>query len=489
MRLMLVVLLCAACANAQYFFGPDTLDAALHSENTRLYWASADTFGVLWGPRGGFDVPGSGQKYRLDGTPAGGRYSYNNRFPNRFESAAELTIVPLPGGGEVRHIGHSASAHNEVQFVPPGGSPQMARIWGLSTCGYLCPWDNGVFFTYWTDANTQGGGHVIYWCDDQGTAVSQDTLFGPPAAFAYTGGNHARFVHRRDYQAGSEPWQSLVIHTVYDDRRQDPPDTILTERLTGSPVLQNAFTAFNDSMAGVQFNLYDNDFDGQYDVFRIRLVQYSPESAAYSTWQEFMPYRTDVDIVRPVLARLSDGTFLVTYLKAMDQNSEIRFASIDPQGVVRHYPRRIVLTADQFLSGLDVKVAAETVYYTFSTEHEAAAPDGLFNVILGAFPVSMLDEDEAADDPAPVVRSAGLSVYPNPFNGAARLQFDLPRESMLGLDVFDVNGRHVQTLAKTTFAAGSHSVLWQADNLSTGVYFIRMTTPHAQTLHKALLVR
>jgi hypothetical protein len=57
------------------------------------------------------------------------------------------------------------------------------------------------------------------------------------------------------------------------------------------------------------------------------------------------------------------------------------------------------------------------------------------------------------------------------------------------LDVFDLNGRHVQTLARSTYAAGSHTVLWQADHLSSGVYFIRMTTPHGQRMHKALLVR
>jgi hypothetical protein len=107
MRLLLFLLCAAACAQAQVLFGPDTLVHGVHCEYTSFCPAYADTFGCLWGPRTALDDPGIGQKILRDGTPVGPRQRYVNRYPHEFDCAAELTIVRLPGGGEVRRIGHS----------------------------------------------------------------------------------------------------------------------------------------------------------------------------------------------------------------------------------------------------------------------------------------------------------------------------------------------------------------------------------------------
>ena len=70
----------------------------------------------------------------------------------------------------------------------------------------------------------------------------------------------------------------------------------------------------------------------------------------------------------------------------------------------------------------------------------------------------------------------GLSqCYPNPFNPSTRIQFSLPTGTNLTLGVYDVLGREVATLANGYYAAGVHSVVWNATSASSGVYYARLT--------------
>ncbi len=65
--------------------------------------------------------------------------------------------------------------------------------------------------------------------------------------------------------------------------------------------------------------------------------------------------------------------------------------------------------------------------------------------------------------------------YPNPFNPSTQLEFDLPEEGFVSLNVFDVLGRKVGELANDFHAAGYHSATWNASNVASGVYFARFT--------------
>lgn len=64
--------------------------------------------------------------------------------------------------------------------------------------------------------------------------------------------------------------------------------------------------------------------------------------------------------------------------------------------------------------------------------------------------------------------------YPNPFNPQTTIRFDLDRSMDYSLTVWDVAGRLVQTLDQGRLAAGRYSFQWNADNLNSGVYLIRL---------------
>ena len=65
--------------------------------------------------------------------------------------------------------------------------------------------------------------------------------------------------------------------------------------------------------------------------------------------------------------------------------------------------------------------------------------------------------------------------YPNPFNPSTTISFDVPRNAQVNLVIYDILGRVVTTLVDEVKAANRYRVVWDASNVSTGVYFYRMT--------------
>lgn len=81
----------------------------------------------------------------------------------------------------------------------------------------------------------------------------------------------------------------------------------------------------------------------------------------------------------------------------------------------------------------------------------------------------------AADNAAPA-SFALAPVAPTPLRagGTARVAFDAPRESRVQLELFDIQGHRVRTLADRAFEPGKHSLPLDTDGLRAGVYFVRM---------------
>ncbi|GEM_PF-365649 len=68
-----------------------------------------------------------------------------------------------------------------------------------------------------------------------------------------------------------------------------------------------------------------------------------------------------------------------------------------------------------------------------------------------------------------------LSNYPNPFNVYTEINYLSNRNADVRLEVFDLAGRRVADLVDGHQNAGYHSVRWDASNISSGVYFYRLS--------------
>lgn len=79
--------------------------------------------------------------------------------------------------------------------------------------------------------------------------------------------------------------------------------------------------------------------------------------------------------------------------------------------------------------------------------------------------------------------------YPNPFNPSTVIPFELPAQAHVNLDVFNVIGQKVASLVNETVPAGSHSVVWKASNVPSGVYFCRFQAGEFAQTRRMVLVR
>lgn len=79
--------------------------------------------------------------------------------------------------------------------------------------------------------------------------------------------------------------------------------------------------------------------------------------------------------------------------------------------------------------------------------------------------------------------------YPNPFNPATSIRFELPEAQSVMLEVFDMSGRQIATLASGVHQAGSHEVKFDASDLSSGVYLYRLQTAAGTLTHKFTLLK
>jgi hypothetical protein len=79
--------------------------------------------------------------------------------------------------------------------------------------------------------------------------------------------------------------------------------------------------------------------------------------------------------------------------------------------------------------------------------------------------------------------------YPNPFNAQTTIQITLPIKDVMIVKVYDVNGSELKTLVHSIFDSGTHTIKWNAGDLPSGIYFIRMQTRHFAGTKKVILIK
>ncbi|HDL01488.1 MAG TPA: T9SS type A sorting domain-containing protein, partial [candidate division Zixibacteria bacterium] len=84
--------------------------------------------------------------------------------------------------------------------------------------------------------------------------------------------------------------------------------------------------------------------------------------------------------------------------------------------------------------------------------------------------------------------------YPNPFNPTTKIQFNLAATSEIKLEVYNVLGQKVKTIADTKLSAGVHEYQWDAtddanQSVASGIYFYRLSNDEQFKTHKMTLLK
>ena len=93
------------------------------------------------------------------------------------------------------------------------------------------------------------------------------------------------------------------------------------------------------------------------------------------------------------------------------------------------------------------------------------------------------------DDPDQIHEYLLYDNYPNPFNPSTTIIFDLPEENYVEIKVYNIQGQIVANLVDNVFEAGRHTIQFDGDNLTSGVYFYKLTAGYFQDIKRMLLIK
>jgi len=79
--------------------------------------------------------------------------------------------------------------------------------------------------------------------------------------------------------------------------------------------------------------------------------------------------------------------------------------------------------------------------------------------------------------------------YPNPFNATTTLSYGLPKAANVSLRVFDLTGRLIAILVNGNQSAGFHSIVWNATDVQSSIYIVRIEADEFRSTRKLTLIR
>ena len=79
--------------------------------------------------------------------------------------------------------------------------------------------------------------------------------------------------------------------------------------------------------------------------------------------------------------------------------------------------------------------------------------------------------------------------YPNPFNPITSISYQITEAGKVNISVFNISGQLVETLVNEHRTEGSNSTLWNANNVSSGLYFYKLTAGNKTVTKKMLLIK
>ena len=79
--------------------------------------------------------------------------------------------------------------------------------------------------------------------------------------------------------------------------------------------------------------------------------------------------------------------------------------------------------------------------------------------------------------------------YPNPFNPSTNIKYNLPKEGIVSLKVYNVLGKEVKTLVYEFENAGTYNISFNASDLPSGIYFYRLISGNFTQVKKLILLK
>ncbi len=202
----------------------------------------------------------------------------------------------------------------------------------------------------------------------------------------------------------------------------------------------------NDLSATVSI-LFDRNNDGKYDEDKDTRLEAKPISLNFSGWKEFH-------------ININENE-----MKVISKNKSEDFSVLE-----------------------DDAMGIQISYQTGKDYKPAAFETGI--ALISERPNKEVKQETAGNnDPVQGESYFGLKNYPNPFNPETNITYTLKTASSVKITVYDKLGREVAVLVDGSQSEGDHTVVFNASNLPSGVYFYRVKTADRTEVKKMVLAK
>jgi hypothetical protein len=128
-------------------------------------------------------------------------------------------------------------------------------------------------------------------------------------------------------------------------------------------------------------------------------------------------------------------------------------------------------------------------FVTFNGGHQNIVGDRLKNFCLPELSAAMVYDPsitDAKDDVGVIPQKFNLTAYPNPFNPSTTINFSVPEFSLINIEVYDSLGKKIITLFNERTKSGNYEIIWNPKNISSGVYFCRISNGMMNEVQKLI---
>jgi len=101
-----------------------------------------------------------------------------------------------------------------------------------------------------------------------------------------------------------------------------------------------------------------------------------------------------------------------------------------------------------------------------------------------------------AGSPVPVISQSEIvsgfelnQNYPNPFNPSTKIQYVIPKKEFVNIKVFDISGKEIANLVNGVKEAGTYSVDFKPQSLTSGIYFYKMSAGDFVTTKRMMYIK
>ncbi|MBU0472595.1 MAG: DJ-1/PfpI family protein [Bacteroidetes bacterium] len=225
----------------------------------------------------------------------------------------------------------------------------------------------------------------------------------------------------------------------------------------------------------------DADITSQnlYDVYAMKTMP-----GETMRWNKRFGEGTYYDYGASVLKRDDENYIVCGTTKSASTNNNIYVLGINGLGNV--IKKQIV--KDTKSEWASEGILTNDKKFVVITGHTNSSGTGAFDILFLKIPIGqILTSISKLENIEPKFEL--MQNYPNPFNPSTTIEFDLPKQSDVELAIFNLLGQKVTVLLNEKLNQGNHSIIFNAGNLTGGVYFYRITTNDFMNTKKFTLVK